>query len=208
MDRTNERPPSSLPIRDNGPAGINGATPLSDANEVGRYRERPQRSVLDVRHEWRHHVDPDGGVAGDERGDRRASPAEGYVHKVEAECQEGAPSPSGAGAGELVLVRGRRTTGLSRGPPSPSWSRNRASQASRWSTRARSSGSSAQRASRKAAWASRGRSTASSNRARTPNCCRPDGPVSTAGSGPTNPVASWPRDRGSARGRPAATPSG
>ena len=41
MDRTNERPPSSLPVAGNGPSNINGATPLSEASQVGAYRERP-----------------------------------------------------------------------------------------------------------------------------------------------------------------------
>src|SRR5262249_31655475 len=54
---------------------------------LARYRERPQRSVLDVWHDRRRHVDPDGDVAGYEGGDRRTSAGEGYVHEVEAERQ-------------------------------------------------------------------------------------------------------------------------
>jgi hypothetical protein len=41
MDRTNERPPSSLPVAPNGPGSINGATPLAEASQVGTYPQRP-----------------------------------------------------------------------------------------------------------------------------------------------------------------------
>jgi hypothetical protein len=43
MDRSNERPPSSLPVMGGNPT-INGATPLSEAREVENQREnrRPE----------------------------------------------------------------------------------------------------------------------------------------------------------------------
>ena len=40
MDRTNERPPASLPVAGGNPT-INGTTPLGEASQVGTYRERP-----------------------------------------------------------------------------------------------------------------------------------------------------------------------
>jgi hypothetical protein len=41
MDRTSESPPRSLPVQGNGPATINGATQLGEANQVGAYPQRP-----------------------------------------------------------------------------------------------------------------------------------------------------------------------
>lgn len=40
MNRTNERPPASLPVKP-GYGDINGATPCPESSQVGTYRERP-----------------------------------------------------------------------------------------------------------------------------------------------------------------------
>src|SRR5262249_35221189 len=51
---------------------------------LARYRKCPQLAALDLRHDWRKHIEAKRCLASDAGGDRRTSASERYVHEVEA----------------------------------------------------------------------------------------------------------------------------